>query len=123
MYMGGKQAGDLGNKVFPAKHIAKHGELGALFMRKKADIKMGDTPSVLYVLDGDADDPESQHWGGVYVRPDRKVRPTYWHDNPDASPTTSGKKGARTVSRWREEYLRGWQARMDRAASKKPDGS
>jgi len=122
MYMGGEQGGDLGNRSFPEKHVAGHGQLGALFMRKKADIKMGDSPSVLYLLSGDPDDPESPHWGGAYIRPVPKARPTYWHDNPAPSQATGDKPGARTVNRWRSEYLRDWQARMDRAAKaiKKP---
>jgi len=115
MYMGGLQQNDLGNRSFPAQHIQGHGHLGTLFMEKKADIKMGDTPSVLYFLHGDPNQPESEHWGGAFVRPEPKTRPTYWHDNPAASLSFNNRPGAKTVSRWREAYLRDWQRRMDRA--------
>jgi hypothetical protein len=120
MYMGGSQEGDLGNRTFPAEHVKGHGALGALFMQKKADIKMGDTPSVLYLLHGDPDKPESPHWGGAFVRPAPNLMPTYWHDNPDKALTDHGKNGAKTVNRWREAYLRDWQKRMDRTLAKKP---
>lgn len=120
MYMGGVQKGDLGNRSFPQQHIQGHGHLGALFMDKKADIKMGDTPSVLYLLHGDPGQPESEHWGGAFVRPEPKARPTYWHDNPAASLSFNDKAGAKTVNRWREAYLRDWQQRMDRTTTKSP---
>ncbi len=114
MYMGGEQDGDLGNRSFPEQHIREHGALGALFMRKKADIKMGDTPSVLYLLDGNPDQPETHHWGGAFIRPDPDQRPTYWHDNPSAELMFNDKPGAVTVNQWRKEYLRDWQERMNR---------
>lgn len=118
MYMGGVQDNNLGNRTFTEKHIKHHGHLGVLFMRKKADIKMGDTPSVLYLLHGDPNKPESAHWGGAYVRPDPGNRPTYWYDNPDESLSFRGKDGANTVNRWRKEYLNDWKKRMDRVLKK-----
>ncbi|MDE0839542.1 MAG: DUF1593 domain-containing protein [Kiritimatiellae bacterium] len=118
MYMGGVQHEDFGNRSFPAKHVNGHGHLGALFMKKKAKMKMGDTPSVLYFLRGDASAPEREHWGGAFVRPFPEERPTYWHDNSDASVLDQGKHGAKTVNRWRTNYLLDWRGRMDRAAKK-----
>ena len=122
MYQGGFQQGDLGNRSFPRQHVKGHGSLGALFMRKKADIKMGDTPSVLYVLHGDPDRPETDHWGGAFVRPHPETRPTYWHDNPDPLLAERDKPGAKTVNRWRRDYLRDWKKRMDRARVPRPAG-
>lgn len=120
MYMGGVQGDDLGNRSFTEKNVKGHGHLGSLFMRKKADIKMGDTPSVLYLLHGDPDKPETAHWGGAFVRPNPDKRPTYWHDNPTESLSFKEKKGARTVNRWRKEYLLDWKGRMDRLLTGKP---
>ena len=120
MYMGGAQDDDLGNRSFTEKNVNNHGHLGSLFMRKKADIKMGDTPSVLYLLHGDPDRPEASHWGGEFVRPDPDTRTTYWHDNPAESLSFKGKKGANTVNRWRKEYLLDWKMRMDRVLQRKP---
>jgi hypothetical protein len=121
MYMGGEQGGDLGNQAFPKQHIAGHGHLGALFMKKKADIKMGDSPSVLYLLDGDPAKPETPHWGGQYRRTEPQKRPNYWHDDTAKAEAHGDKQGANTVNRWRRAYLRDWQARMDRANEKGPN--
>ena len=67
-YVGGKQSGDWGNREFVARHIAGRGALGELFVSKKDDIKMGDTPSVGWLLEGTPDDPTQPGWGGRYVR-------------------------------------------------------
>ena len=120
MYMGGQQGEDFGNRSFTEKNVEGHGYLGSLFMKKKADIKMGDTPSVLYLLHGNPDKPETDHWGGAFIRPDPNTKPTYWHDNPNESLSYEGKKGANTVNRWRKEYLLEWKERMDRILKKNP---
>jgi hypothetical protein len=120
MYMGGLQTGDFGNRSFVAKHVKGHGHLGTFFVQKKADIKMGDTPSVLYLLHGDPAAPETEHWGGAFIRLAPDERPFYWHDNPDKALCDQQKDGARTVNRWRQDYLLDWKARMDRLVSKKP---
>jgi len=119
MYMGGNQEGDLSNYRFPEKYVKNHGHLGNLFMVKKADIKMGDTPSVLYLLHGDPETPEAEHWGGAFVRPDPVARPTYWHDDPNPALQDHGKNGAKTVNKWREDYLQDWRLRMERASAPK----
>lgn len=67
-YVGGKQSGDWGNREFVARHIAGQGALGELFVSKKDDIKMGDTPSVGWLLEGTPEDPTQPGWGGRYVR-------------------------------------------------------
>lgn len=119
MYMGGIQKKDLGNRTFPRRHVQGHGHLGQLFMRKKADIKMGDTPSVLYLLHGEPNRPESEHWGGSFVQPLPKKRPRYWHDDPAESLAVGNKRGAKTVSKWREDYLRDWEEHMDRVEQRR----
>ena len=67
-FTGGNQSGDLGNESFVEKHIRDKGALGKLFVSKKSDIKMGDTPSLGWLLRGNADDPTSPSWGGSFVR-------------------------------------------------------
>ncbi|MHC4248697.1 MAG: DUF1593 domain-containing protein [Planctomycetota bacterium] len=119
MYMGGDQGGEFGNRSYPEVHVKGHGRLGDLFMAKKRDIKMGDTPSVLYLLSGDPARPETSHWGGAFVRPDPDARPYYWHDDPKKALAERDRNGAKTVSRWRREYLDDWKARMDRAAARR----
>ncbi|MCA9028023.1 MAG: DUF1593 domain-containing protein [Planctomycetaceae bacterium] len=120
MYMGGNQEGEWENRRFPELHVRGHGALGELFITQKADIKMGDTPSVLYLLDGNPDTPEAPHWGGAFVRPDPVGRPTYWNDDPDPHLIVKDKAGAVTVAEWREAFLKDWSDRMDRTMTIKP---
>jgi Cellulose-binding Sde182, nucleoside hydrolase-like domain len=112
MYMGGDESGDLGNVAFVRQHVKGHGALGDLFFAKKRDIKMGDTPSLLYLLRGEMNDPASPHWGGAYVRTDHGSN--YWTDNPSPKLTEGDRPGARTVNRWRKDFLDNWRQRMDR---------
>jgi len=81
MYVGGRQDGEWGNRTFVDQHVKGHGALGDLFYDKKRDIKMGDTPSLLYLLRGDVNDPTAPHWGGAFVKTDHGEN--YWTDNPD----------------------------------------
>lgn len=116
MYMGGPRearSDEMSNQRFIPTHIRGHGALGELCHRKMARLKMGDTPSVLYLLRGDPNDPTSPHWGGRFHRPDPTGRPAYWTDIRDPDLAESGKNGAKTVSRWRGDYLRHWADRMD----------
>ncbi len=114
MYVGGRQDAEWGNRRFVERYIKGHGALGDLFFRKKPDIKMGDTPSLLYLLRGDPDDPTAPHWGGAFVKTDHGEH--YWTDNPDRNLSEGSRAGAKTVNRWRLDYLRDWQRRMDWAA-------
>ena len=67
-FTGGNQSGQWGNKEFVSKHIAGKGALGDFFVNQKADIKMGDTPSVSWLLKGTPEDPTQPGWGGQFVR-------------------------------------------------------
>ena len=68
-FTGGDQAGDWGNRTFVQKNIAAFGSLGSFFETQlKGTIKMGDSPSVAYLLQGDPSNPAKQGWGGKYVR-------------------------------------------------------
>jgi len=110
MYMGGEQSGDYGNVSFVEKHVKEFGSLGKLFWEQKQDIKMGDTPSVLYLLHGDPDNPESESWGGSFVRTGHG--PNYWTDNPDPTLVENNRPGAKTVNKFRKEFLGDWAKRM-----------
>ncbi len=46
--------------------------------------RVGDTPSVLYVIDSDhdRDDPTQSSWAGKFVRPFPELRPNYFADDP-----------------------------------------
>jgi hypothetical protein len=116
-YRGGDQSADLGNQSFVSEHIADHGALGNLFASchaggvAKGSIKMGDTPTVAYLLRGKRSDPTLPHWGGQFVR--HPQRPRWFIDDPSPESAEDPHSGARTVNRWRTDYLRDWQMRMD----------
>lgn len=110
MYMGGYQEEYFGNLSFVETHVKGHGALGNLFWEKKPDIKMGDTPSVLYLLHGDLEDPTSDSWGGAYIKDPE--RPHYYYDNQHPEFIENGRHGARTVNKFRKEYLSDWANRM-----------
>ena len=126
-YMGGNQEGDLDNARFVSQHVCGRGALGALFCRlspalgegSRGRIKMGDTPSLAYLLRGRPDDPAGEHWGGRFV-PHTDGRPRWWVDDPDPSWRVADRPGARTVSQYREQFLRDWQARMTRLGGTAP---
>lgn len=74
-FLGGNQSGDLGNEAFVAKHIAGHGALGEFFAKEinfnsqtRTTLKMGDSPSVGWLVRGNPTDPTQPGWGGQFVR-------------------------------------------------------
>lgn len=67
-FAGGNQSDPWGNKAFASRHIAGHGALGDFFVRQMDAIKMGDTPSVGWLLNGTPNDPSQPGWGGRFVR-------------------------------------------------------
>jgi hypothetical protein len=111
MYMGGYQENSYGNLSFTEKNVKGYGALGNLFWEKKKDIKMGDTPSVLYMLHGDPNHPEGASWGGAFVKTGHGEN--YWTDNMADSLIENGRHGARTVNLHRREYLDDWAKRMN----------
>ena len=68
-FVGGEQSGDLGNRAFVTAHVAHRGALGDFFATLlDGTIKMGDSPSVGYLLRNSLDDPSRPGWGGQFVR-------------------------------------------------------
>ena len=67
-FTGGEQSGQWGNKEFVRQHITGHGALGDFFTAQLDTIKMGDTPSVGWLLNGTPVDPSQPGWGGQFVR-------------------------------------------------------
>ena len=67
-FTGGNQGGQWGNGAFVEERIAGHGVLGDFFASQKDEIKMGDTPSVGWLLNGMPEDPSHPGWGGRFVR-------------------------------------------------------
>lgn len=68
-FVGGNQTGEWSNKTFVTTHIAGHGALGDFFARQlNGTLKMGDSPSVGWLLHGTPEDPSQPGWGGAFVR-------------------------------------------------------
>ena len=67
-FSGGQQSGDLGNTAFVARHVKGVGTLGDYFAGIAPRIKMGDTPSLAYVLGANREEPGAGGWGGSFVR-------------------------------------------------------
>jgi hypothetical protein len=79
-FTGGNQEGEWGNAGFAEKHIKDKGALGTFFMTQLGgSIKMGDTPSLAWLLNStDPEDPTLSNWGGHYVK--AWERPYYLFD-------------------------------------------
>jgi hypothetical protein len=220
-FFGGNQTGEWGNTAFVTAHVADHGALGRYFAQwRKGEMKMGDSPSVTYVLGQNPEDPTQPNWGGSFVRAWERPRavfnrlttvedrveqyaivdivvpsghgvtrehgavlevenqelpgfldpsgalrfrfspkaaktwsyvlrsdvhtlngktgaltsflaspesashpstraPNWWTDNPAPEWQEGSQQGAKSVSRWREEFLRDFAARMERAVKPK----
>jgi hypothetical protein len=68
-FVGGNQSGEWGNAEFVRRHVAGKGALGDFFSTHLGGtLKMGDTPSVAWLLWGTPDDPSQPGWGGRFVR-------------------------------------------------------
>lgn len=90
-FVGGDQAGDLGNEAFVARCARDRGALGDYFARgiafrgeAQSRLKMGDSPSLTRLLHGDADDPTRDSWGGAFVRAWDRER-LVWRQLPTAA--------------------------------------
>ena len=96
-FTGGNQEGDLGNDAFVAAHVIGHGVLGDFFAglsfggKTRATVKMGDTPSLVYLLGDKPEDPaNNKSWGGHFVRAWNRARYTFDHAETNA-PTPADK--------------------------------
>jgi Protein of unknown function (DUF1593) len=68
-FTGGNQTGEWSNAAFVTTHVRGRGALGDFFATLLGgSIKMGDSPSVGYLLHGRPDDPSAPGWGGAFVR-------------------------------------------------------
>lgn len=92
-FTGGDQSGAWGNDSFVATYVAGRGHLGDYFSRGIADegesrsrLKMGDSPSLAYLLEGVPEDPTHGSWGGRFVRAWDRSR-LVWDRMPDVADT------------------------------------
>jgi hypothetical protein len=67
-FVGGDQSGEWDNRTFAAAHAAGRGALGDYYAGILSGVlKMGDSPSVGYLLSGASPDPGRGGWGGRFV--------------------------------------------------------
>ncbi|GAB3649345.1 DUF1593 domain-containing protein [Echinicola sediminis] len=78
-----------GDKYF-ANYIDDAGHLGKDYddNHYQGKLKMGDTPTVLYMMDGDPMDPTRENWGGSYTKINHSPRMIF-HRNTDLSDTVT----------------------------------
>lgn len=77
-FNGGNMEKDLGNHSFVVEHAMKHGALGEFFgSLLDGVIKMGDTPTVAWLLRGIPEIPEQSSWGGRYEHTYNRPHRTY----------------------------------------------
>lgn len=69
-FTGGDQSAEWSNDGFAEKYIKDHGAMGNFFMTQLGGtIKMGDTPSLAWVLNStNPEDPTTSNWGGQYIK-------------------------------------------------------
>lgn len=75
------------NSGFYDAYMRGAGNIGSDFLDYYNGLpKMGDTPSLLYIMDGDSDDPQGESWGGSFVPIKRSSRHVF--DRPTTSSDT-----------------------------------
>lgn len=68
-FMGGNQEAPWGNRTFVQAHVVGRGALGDYFnSHLQGVIKMGDSPTLSWLMRGTPADPSQPGWGGRYVR-------------------------------------------------------
>ena len=78
-FLGGNQTGEWENTAFVTQHVAGRGALGAYFTTIAPKVKMGDSPSLTYVLGATPENPAAESWGGHFVRAWERPRRTFEH--------------------------------------------
>jgi len=115
MYITGvNNYGKYGNVPFVKDTIRKSGNLGKYFYEisreigvNRYGIKMGDTPSLLWMLNGEQD-PVKASWGGRFIQ----TGPNKWGDRQDESLKLGDYHGAKTVAKHRLAFLKHWEERL-----------
>ncbi len=80
---------NLKGKVFYKNYIKGKGFMARDFVHYyNGDLKMGDTPSLAYLMNGDANDPTGESWGGSFTPINRSSR-TIFNGNSSVSDTVA----------------------------------
>jgi len=86
-FMDEGSADNLKGNIYYDKYIQGNGALGKDFKNYyNGNIKMGDTPSLAYMMNGNPDNPEGESWGGSFIPINRSSR-TIFERNSTISDT------------------------------------
>ena len=90
---------EISNEAYYGNYIQENGALGKAFKDYYGgSIKMGDTPSLAYLMNGNPDDPYGESWGGSFVQINQSSRTIF-----DRNTTTADTVIAYGVQEWRFE--------------------
>jgi hypothetical protein len=90
---------NLTNDAFYNNYIRGYGALGKAFKNYyNGNIKMGDTPSLAYLMNGNPNDPSGESWGGSFVPIDYSTRVIF-----NRNTSTTDTVPAYAVIEWRFE--------------------
>ncbi|MBN7810791.1 DUF1593 domain-containing protein [Algoriphagus sp. H41] len=74
-FMDAESTAEWKGDTYYERYISGRGAMGKDFVNYyEGNIKMGDTPSLAYLLDGNPDDPTGESWGGSFGKIDRSAR-------------------------------------------------
>jgi hypothetical protein len=96
-FMDSESPENITNKAYYDNFIQGRGAMGKAFKNYyKGSIKMGDTPSLAYVMNGNPDDPGGESWGGNFAQINRSSRVIF-----EGNSTISDTVVAYGVQEWR----------------------
>jgi len=96
-FMDSESPKNIKNETYYNNYIQERGAMGKAFINYyDGEIKMGDTPSLAYVMNGNPDDPMGESWGGSFTPIKRSSRSVF-NGNSTASDTVA----AYAVLEWR----------------------
>lgn len=79
-FIGNQRKADKYNRDYYDTYIAGAGNLGADYINYyKGQSKLGDTPSLLYLMHGDPENPEGESWGGRFTPMTHSPRVVFDH--------------------------------------------
>jgi len=88
---------NISNNSYYNNYIQGQGALGQAFKNYyEGIIKMGDTPSLVYLINGDPENPLSESWGGSFTQIDRSSKVIF-----ERNTTTNDTVAAYAVLEWR----------------------
>jgi hypothetical protein len=96
-FMDSESPKNLTGKAYYGTYIRGRGAMGKDFINYyKGEIKMGDTPSLAYLMKGNPDNPTGESWGGSFTRINRSSRMIF-----EQNTTTADTVATYGVLEWR----------------------